>query len=135
MFAKVQRTVFPPQDKPILIYDGNCGFCKYWIIKWRRMTRESIQYFPYQKVASQFSDIPEDYFRQAVRYIDTDGTVGNGPEAAFQTLYIKKKYRFLLRWYRGKTWFRMLSDRVYQWIADHRTFLFKLSRLFFGKKP
>ena len=135
MFPKIQKTLFPPQDKPILVYDGNCGFCKYWIIKWKRITQGNIGYSPYQKVAAQFSDIPVDYFRQAVRYIDTDGSVGNGPEAAFLTLQFKKRYRFLLNWYRNMAWFRKLSDVVYQWIADNRTFLFKVSRFFFGKRP
>lgn len=118
-----------------MVYDGNCGFCKYWIIKWKRMTYGNVDYLPYQKVSKHFSDIPEDYFRQAVRYIDTDGSVGNGPEAAYLSLSHKPKYRFLIAWYRKSKLFRRLSDYGYQWVADHRNFLFKVSRFLFGKTP
>lgn len=135
MFSKIDKTAHPPKFKPLLVYDGNCGFCKYWIIKWKRLTYDHIDYSPYQKVLNQFEDIPEHHFKEAVRFINLDGTVGNGPEAAFQTLKYKKRYRFLHRWYAKYTWFQKLSDFGYQWVADHRNFLFKVSRFLFGKKP
>ena len=118
-----------------MVYDGNCGFCKYWIIKWKRLTGDQVNYAPFQKAAAAHSDIPEEYFKQAVRYIDLSGDVGNGPEAVYLSLSHKKKYRFLIRWYHNNKWFQKLSDFGYQWVADHRNFLFKLSRFLFGKKP
>ena len=29
-------------DKPVLIYDGNCGFCKIWIEYWKTLTADAI---------------------------------------------------------------------------------------------
>lgn len=135
MFTKIQKTKFPPKDKPLLVYDGNCGFCKYWIIKWKRLTQNHVTYTPFQKAAKNLADIPEHYFKEAVRFIDLEGNVGNGPEAAYQTLQYKNSYRFLARWYSKYSLFRKISDYGYQWVADHRNFLFRVSRFLFGKKP
>ena len=30
--------------KPILIYDGNCGFCKKWVQRWKVLTEDKVDY-------------------------------------------------------------------------------------------
>ena len=37
-------------DKPVLIYDGNCGFCKIWIEYWKTLTADAIVYAASQNV-------------------------------------------------------------------------------------
>lgn len=135
MFTKLKSTQFPPSTKPLMVYDGNCGFCKYWVIKWKKISGLEVDYKPYQEVATQFKDLKVDHFKEAVRLINTDGSINNGPDAAYITYYNKGKATFLHKWYQEKKWFRGLSDLVYQWVADNRSFMSKVSIKLFGKNP
>lgn len=135
MFTKLKQTQFPPKEKPIMVFDGNCGFCRYWVVKWMRISKLSIEYRPYQEVARNFSDIPEKYFKEAVRYIDLNGEIANGPEAAYMAYVKANKSLYLYKWYKEGKWFMKLSDAIYLWVAEHRNFLSKVSIYLFGKNP
>lgn len=118
-----------------MVYDGNCGFCKYWIVKWKKITGSSVEYKPYQEVANTFSDIDTIHFKEAVRYITTDGEIVNGPDAAYITYSRKGALGKLHRWYQYNTIFMHMSDHLYQWVADNRGFMFRISKLLFGRNP
>ena len=47
-----------PREKPLLVYDGNCGFCRLWIDRWRVITGDRLLYAPFQEAAEQFPQIP-----------------------------------------------------------------------------
>ncbi|MAC96072.1 MAG: thiol-disulfide oxidoreductase [Flavobacteriales bacterium] len=133
MFQLLEQTNFPPKVKPLMVYDGKCGFCKYWIIKWKKISGDEIHYISYQRAAHKFKDIEEKHFKEAVRLIDSSGRIYNGPDAAFRTFYMKGKVPFLHLWYEKYKWFRKLTNFLYQWVADNRNFLFKISVRLFGK--
>ena len=38
----------PPQARPLLLYDGDCGFCRLWVSRWRGITGEHVDYEPFQ---------------------------------------------------------------------------------------
>lgn len=135
MFSKLTKTNFPPIEKPLMIFDGNCGFCRYWIVKWKKISGLEVDYKPYQEVSKDFKDIDEIHFKEAVRYITLDGTVYNGPGAAYVTYFNKDKVKFLHRLYESNGWFTKLSDLMYQWVADNRSFMSKVSLKMFGKNP
>ena len=118
-----------------MVFDGNCGFCKYWVIRWKKISGLGVDYKPYQEVAEYFKDISEHHFKQAVRYIDTEGVVFNGPDAAYITYFNKNKLKFLHQWYNDKPWFRKFSDNAYQFVADHRNTMSKITIRLFGKNP
>jgi predicted DCC family thiol-disulfide oxidoreductase YuxK len=133
MFQSIEKTAYYPKNKPLMVYDGNCGFCKYWVIKWKEISGDQVDYISYQRSHHRFKDIDEIHFKEAVRLIDTDGTVYNGPDAAFMTFYLKGQVPFLHQWYISYQWFRRVFDLLYQWIADNRNYLFKISVRLFGK--
>ncbi|MDA9312893.1 DUF393 domain-containing protein [Vicingaceae bacterium] len=135
MFSKIERTTYLPGERPLMVFDGNCGFCKYWVIRWKKISGLEVDYKPYQKVAKNFKDISEQHFKEAVRYIDLEGNVFTGPDAAYITYFNKNKVKFLHLWYIEKTWFRNLSDFAYQFIADHRDTMSKITIRLFGKNP
>lgn len=122
-------------EKPLLIWDGNCGFCKYWVIRWRVMTGEKIQYTPYQEVSDQFPAISTHEFRRAAFLIEPKGRTYCGMEAAFRTFTYGSRWRFLYTWYNNNQFFQSLSDQLYNWIARNRSLLFTITRLLFGKNP
>ncbi len=118
-----------------MIWDGDCSFCKYWVSYWADMSGDSIQYTPYQEASKDFPDIDPELFRQAVRFIEPDGKVYNGPDAAFRSLHILNRWKFLHRSYQRNVLFRNAMDSLYQWIANNRGFCFRISKFLFGSDP
>ncbi|MEB2775131.1 hypothetical protein SYJ56_07420 [Algoriphagus sp. D3-2-R+10] len=134
MFTKIQKTSYPPKQ-PIFIWDGECGFCKYWIIIWKSKTVGLI-YKTYQEVVSEFPDIPIKEFQKASRLIETDGAVFSGPDSAYRTFwYFRKPKKNWHRWYQKPGFFQSISDHGYNWIAKNRPLMMKLTLAFWGKNP
>jgi len=134
MFAKIQKTQSPP-SQALFVWDGECGFCKYWIIVWKSKTVD-LNYKTFQEVAGEFPDIPLKEFKKASRLIDTDGSVFSGPDSAYRTLwYFEKPQEHLHLWYKSSGVFRRLSDHGYNFIAKNRPLMMKLTLAFWGKNP
>ncbi len=60
------QPVAQPPPKPLLVYDGDCGFCKLWIARWREITADRIDYAPLQEAAARFPEVPREAFEHAV---------------------------------------------------------------------
>lgn len=118
-----------------MVWDGNCGFCYFWIVRWNMLTEDRIQYQPYSNVADQFPDIDVKAFQQAVRFIETDGKIYSGAAAAFQSFQYGTRWKWLQPLYEKHPWFRKICDGMYDWIAKHRPFMHRLTTLMFGKNP
>jgi predicted DCC family thiol-disulfide oxidoreductase YuxK len=133
MFKKIDKTAYPP-SRPTLYWDENCGFCKYWRLRWELITGGKVDFVPYQEAAENFWDIPLKEFKKASRFIEPDGEVYSGPDSAYRSLYHagNKKWH---RWYKKYPWFRYLSDHGYNHIAKNRPFYFKATKALFGKNP
>ncbi len=116
-----------PDRKPLLIYDGRCGFCKIWIDYWRRLTGDRVDYAPSQEVADQYPQIPPKAFAQSVQLVRPDGAIVSGARAVFETLGHEKSYERarVLAW---------LSEAAYQFIAARRTLAYWVTRLAFGTR-
>lgn len=135
MFKKLEHTQYPPK-KPLMVWDGNCGFCAYWVTRWQKITGPFIDYQPYQEAAEDFPDIERKHFQEASRLIDTEGRIYSGPRSAYRSFtYGRSNWSFLDRWYANKSWFQQLSDRLYQWVAKNRSTLFKITKACFGRDP
>ncbi len=136
MFQKIHKTGFPPAGKPVLVWDGHCGFCAYWVARWQKITGEKVEYKTFQETAEIFADIPLKEFKKASRLIDTQGFVYSGPRSAFRTLKIGGSgWKFLDDWYATRPWFEKLCDNTYNWIAKNRPFMFRLTKAMFGANP
>jgi len=46
-------------DPPVLVFDGDCAFCRAWVEYWQRLTGERVRYTPYQEIDSRFPDLPQ----------------------------------------------------------------------------
>jgi predicted DCC family thiol-disulfide oxidoreductase YuxK len=124
------RRVSNPPEKPLLIFDGDCHFCRRWIERWRELTRGAIEYAPFQEVADHFPGIPKEHFEEAVHFIDTDGFVYRGAEAVFRSLGNRAK---ISSWcYQHLPGFAPLTETAYAFIARHRQLASFFTRLFWG---
>jgi predicted DCC family thiol-disulfide oxidoreductase YuxK len=118
-----------------MIWDDDCAFCKYWVLRWRNLTRNKVRYEPHQKIADEITGIPKWAFKEAVRLIETDGKVYDGPHAAYQALTYSDRWQGLSQKYYKHSFFRFISDHGYAFIAKHRAAMFFLSKLLWGKDP
>lgn len=120
----------------MMAWDGACGFCNYWITRWKSKTGDRINYKTFQEIAGQFKDIPLKEFKKASRLIEPNGSVFSGPDSAYRSFtYFEKEDSRWHHWYVKYVWFVFLSDHLYNFTAKHRGFMFVLTKLFFGKDP
>lgn len=122
-------------QRPILIYDGDCGFCKFWIKRWRSLTGDKIEYAAYQEVGGQFPQISKKRFEESIQLVQPDGTVYSGARAVFQSLAVNPSYAWLFWLYQKLPLFRWASEGFYEFVAKNRIFFSKLTKLFLGKSP
>ena len=136
MADPVRRVAYPP-PKLLLVYDGNCAFCKLWIARWKEETSHAVEYESLQEAAPRFSDIPREEFERAVKLIGPDGSVYRGAEAVYRSLGAGG--RPLNRWsYDHVPGFAAASEFAYRIIADHRDLAHRVTQLFWGndvKRP
>lgn len=133
MFKKILHTNYY-SSKPILVWDGDCTFCKFWKTRWELKTKQKIKYATYQEVSNCFKDIPLKEFKKSSKLIETNGNVYNGPDSAYRSLFVagNKKWHQL---YHYSSLFQKISDHAYNHIAKNRSFYYKVTILCFGKNP
>jgi len=118
---------------PVLIYDGDCGFCGYWARYWQKLTGERVAYRPYQEVAAHYPAIPLADFQRAVQFITPDGGRASAAEASFLTLSHARGKGVWLWLYRRLPGFAPLAERAYAFTAAHRPAFFRISQLLWGR--
>ncbi|MDE3180780.1 MAG: lipase maturation factor family protein, partial [Acidobacteriota bacterium] len=123
-----------PPSKPLLIFDGDCGFCRFFVEYWRRLTGDDVRYAPFQEEAENFPEIPVSDFQRAVQFIETSGLRTSAAEAVFRLMALTPGYAWLLWAYRKIPGFAPASERAYRTIAGHRPFFDRLRLLFWGKR-
>jgi predicted DCC family thiol-disulfide oxidoreductase YuxK len=123
--------VAAPPPKPLLIYDGDCHFCKLWIARWKKLTRDAVDYLPSQdpQIEKQFPEIPREHFNESVQFIERDGKVFYGAEAAFRSLAQNPKWQWPLRLYKNSRLFSWFTERAYYFVARNRKTFSRLSGL------
>jgi predicted DCC family thiol-disulfide oxidoreductase YuxK len=119
--------------RPLLVYDGDCGFCGYWARYWQKLTGDSVDYRPYQEVAAQYPAIPLADFQRAVQYITPDGHYAGAAEASFLTLSHARGKRIWLTLYRKLPGFAATSELAYALTAAHRSAFYRISLFLWGR--
>lgn len=120
-------------EKPILLFDGDCGFCRRWIGRWKTLTGGAVLYFPYQGKLHEFPGITEEDCRKSVQLIEPGGLRTRGAEAVFRVLNYAPSRRWLLAFYQKVPGFALVTEWFYALVAGNRTFFSKLTRLFSKK--
>ena len=118
----------------MLVFDGDCDFCRFWITRWRHRTGEAIEYEPFQdpEIPKRFPDIPRERFARAVQLIEPDGRVSEAAEAVFR-LCAYGRWRSPLWAYEHVPGVASVSERAYRVVANHRPFWAGVTRLLWGR--
>ena len=111
-----------PEEAPVLVYDGRCGFCKLWIDYWRQLTGERVRYEPSESLGT------------SVELHLPDGEVLTGAHAVYTTLHEAPGKAWLERAYYDVPGFGSASELAYRIIAAHRSAAWQASVLLFGRR-
>src|SRR4051812_1549555 len=129
-----QNRVANPPEKPLVVFDGDCHFCRRWIERWRELTDGAVEYAPFQEAAARFPEIPSEHFEQALHFIGKDGTVYRGAEAVFRSLGTARGGRVMVWCYQHVPGFAPVTEAVYRAIAKHRMIGSFFTRLLWGNE-
>ena len=119
--------------RPLLIYDGDCGFCRRWILFFKMLSGPLVAYAPYQRVKKNFPNISLDSFKQSVQLVDRDDKIYQGAEAVFRSLTYVPGQTGWMWLYRFVPGFKFFSELFYRMVAKYRYFFSKLTRIFYGE--
>ena len=124
-----RRVSNPPADRPLMIFDGDCNFCRRWILRWQKATAGRVDYRAFQEIASQFPEIPREAFEQSVQFIEQDGRVTVGADAVFRALDFSPEKKLLPSVFRCVPALMPLARAAYRFVARHRKFFSKITHL------
>ena len=131
--AKESRIrVSNPPPKPLMIWDGDCYFCKRWVERWREITAGKVDYAPYQEAAARFPEIPVEQFKRAVAFMEPDGEAFSAAEAVYRSLRYRSSRQWLAWSYDHVPGFAAISETAYKFIAHNRSPGSTVTRLLWG---
>jgi len=119
-----------PHTLPLLIYDGDCGFCRAWVERWRRNTGRRVRFLPFQSPGLlRAYGLPRKSAERAVQLLEPDGRRYSGAEAVFRLLQhaSSSRVRALARLGRLPG-LRALAQTGYGWVARHRRVASRLTK-------
>lgn len=118
-------------SRPLLIYDGACGFCRRWVERWQAITGETVEYAKSQDVASSFPEIAAERFEQSVVFVDSNGSVHSGAAAVVHSLAVGGLGwpLWIYRWLPG---FAPVAERAYRFVASRRRLASAATRWLWG---
>jgi predicted DCC family thiol-disulfide oxidoreductase YuxK len=122
-----------PPPKPLMIWDGDCHFCKRWIERWREITAGKVDYCTYQETADRFPEVPVEQFKRAVAFIEPDGKTFFAAEEVYRSLRSRSSRKWLAWSYDHVPGFAVVSELAYKFIARHRKLGSAITRLLWGK--
>lgn len=134
MANKSRLRVHDPPPKPLLIWDGECVFCRRWIERWRDLTADEVDYAPYQDVADRFPEISRDQFEESVVLVESSGEVFFAAEAVYRCLRFCSSRKWMAWCYDNVPGFARISETGYRFISRHRNFASKTTQLLWGKE-
>ncbi len=118
----------PQIENPLLIYDGDCNFCRHLVRRWQRITGDRVDYVPFQEAAPRFPQIPQERFEASIQLVLPSGEIFEGAEAVFRTLAVIPGRGRGLRLYRKVPGFAKISEAGYRWMSRNRKYISALTR-------
>ena len=124
--APAWRVPADPGRLPLLIFDGDCGFCRRGVERWRARTGDSVEYAASREAAARFPAIPVRAYGESALYVEPGGAVWSGAAAVLHLLALDGRSTGWLRLYDRVPGFAPLAELVYRLVARHRSWLSRL---------
>lgn len=111
---------------PVMLYDGDCKFCKGWITRWAKLTENRVLYLPYQENLNEFPQVTQKDCEKSIQFIETDGKVYRTAEGVLRSLVYAKKYSWIYKLYKKSRLFSAFTEWMYSSVAKNREFLSRI---------
>lgn len=120
-------------QRPVLVFDGDCSFCRIWIDYWKALTGDRVEYVPYQTAAPRFPEVPVSAFRKSVQLFE-DGRRYSAAEAAFRLAAMRPGVQWPLWIYRHVPGAAAVTEALYRFVAAHRNAGYRVTRALWGRQ-
>jgi lipase maturation factor 1 len=124
-------TYFGAVKTPLIIFDGNCGFCRFWIDRWKKRVGDKAVFTSSQDLGRVPDGVSKDDFTSTVILIEPDGKILRGAKAVFRICSLDSGRKCLLILYERLPGFALISELAYRVVSANRPFFSKLTKLFF----
>ncbi len=115
--------------KPIFVYDGECGFCKFWVDRWKQKSSGEVIFKPYQQLPKVYLGIRRRDFKHTV-YLITQYRRLRGAAAVFEMLALGGN-DFWNQLYYNVVLADVIFEAGYWFVATHRDFFFTLIKIIY----
>ncbi len=109
----------PQGKKPVVLYDGDCVYCRAKVNAWKKKAMSLLSFQPCKDVVDQYPSVTPGDCLKSVQLIMLDGETFRGAEAVFRIRAYGGK-RFGLWAYRAIPGFAYVSEFIYGFVASHR---------------
>jgi len=133
MRPQTRTHVAAPPLKPLLIWDGECHFCRRWIERWREITANKVDYATSQEIGIRFPEIPREEFDRSLVLIEPDGQTFVGAEAVYRSLKCRSSKNWMAVGYYNSRAFAAISEAGYRFVSRHRRLASFATRLLWGE--
>ena len=103
-----------------LLYDGECSFCACWVEWLKAITKDQVEYLPFQSSQERFPQILIEDCERSIHWIDLKGNVFEGAEAIFRVLACVPGKTWPLRIYENVPGFASIAECAYQIVSKNR---------------
>lgn len=119
---------------PVVLWDGECGFCRKWVDHWRDRVPDDIRFVPFQEIAPELLQewgLDALELEGAMHFVDEQEHVHRGAGAVARLLRNAEEARYLLfaDLYGQVETFRLVADGAYRFIANHRVLAARVTRV------
>jgi predicted DCC family thiol-disulfide oxidoreductase YuxK len=112
----------------LLVYDGDCGFCRGWVDRWKALAGERLECATFQESEGK---IPADILKAAPEALQLrleDGRWISGAAAVFALWKLDRSTAWWAWLSEKAPGFHPLTERLYRFIASHRTGVSRVQR-------
>ena len=107
-------------ERPLVVFDGDCAFCRQWVRRWQGMTGGRVAYRPSREVVQDYPEIGEAGFRARVWLIEPDGRARGGAGAVLRLYALAGDRRWPAWLYDRVPAFAGAAEAAYDLVARHR---------------
>ncbi|HYH95712.1 lipase maturation factor family protein [Hyalangium sp.] len=124
-----------PTMRPLVLYDGDCGFCRRWVARWQARTQGRVLFLPARLLPRWVLGIRRGAARRAMQLIEPSGAISQGAEAVFRMLRFSPRRRTrALAWLGLLPGVRTLAGGLYRLIASQRSMAARVDGLLLGRR-
>ncbi|MCP3099687.1 lipase maturation factor family protein [Myxococcus sp. K15C18031901] len=130
----MRAMAFDPSPRPLVFYDGDCGFCRRWVARWSARTQGRVRFLPGSDWRRRLLGISSKDMRGAMQLVEPSGRLSRGAEAAFRALTWSPRWTTRVAARLGLLPGVLQAARgVYGVIARNRTAASRVDRWLFGR--